>query len=116
MSEKDKATSIAKLISAAARKKKRQPIKVVKAAGANRGIAGRPRGGMFRRCFWGLWMLTRVCYSQGAIQDGGPKDEEGDAGYEEDIQEEEVMDVQMGRSYGTLFKHSASFRKSNGHI
>ncbi|KAK1754812.1 AdoMet-dependent rRNA methyltransferase spb1 [Echria macrotheca] len=44
MSEKDKANSIAKLISNAARKQKRQPIKVVKAAGANRGIAGRPRG------------------------------------------------------------------------
>ncbi|KAK3308851.1 Spb1 C-terminal domain-containing protein [Chaetomium strumarium] len=44
MSEKEKATSIAKLLSAAARKKRRQPVKVVKAAGANRGISGRPRG------------------------------------------------------------------------
>ncbi|KAK4238890.1 Spb1 C-terminal domain-containing protein [Achaetomium macrosporum] len=44
MSEKEKATSIAKLLSAAARKKRRQPVKVVKAAGPNRGISGRPRG------------------------------------------------------------------------
>lgn len=44
MSEKEKATSIAKLISAAARKKRKQPVKVVKAAGANRGISGRPKG------------------------------------------------------------------------
>ncbi|KAK0728086.1 Spb1 C-terminal domain-containing protein [Lasiosphaeria miniovina] len=44
MSEKDKASSIAKLISQAARKKKRQPLKVVKAQGTNRGISGRPKG------------------------------------------------------------------------
>ncbi|KAK4153123.1 Spb1 C-terminal domain-containing protein [Chaetomidium leptoderma] len=44
MSEKDKATSIAKLISAAGRKKPRQAVKVVKAAGMNRGINGRPKG------------------------------------------------------------------------
>ncbi|KAL2135209.1 hypothetical protein VTI74DRAFT_9415 [Chaetomium olivicolor] len=44
MSEKEKATSIAKLLSAAARKKKRAPVKVVKAAGLNRGISGRPKG------------------------------------------------------------------------
>ncbi|KAL2023934.1 hypothetical protein VTK56DRAFT_711 [Thermocarpiscus australiensis] len=44
MSEKEKATSIAKLLSAAARKKRRPPVKVVKATGANRGISGRPRG------------------------------------------------------------------------
>ncbi|SPQ21879.1 bfa56d39-9942-4449-a06c-b56baf826e0b [Thermothielavioides terrestris] len=44
MSEKEKATSIAKLLSAAARKKQRQPVKVVKAVGVNRGIAGRPKG------------------------------------------------------------------------
>lgn len=44
MSEKDKASSIAKMISAAGRKQKRQPIKVVKAAGSNRGISGRPKG------------------------------------------------------------------------
>lgn len=44
MSEKEKATSIAKLLSAAARKKRRQPVKVVKATGPNRGISGRPKG------------------------------------------------------------------------
>ncbi|KAK0613456.1 AdoMet-dependent rRNA methyltransferase spb-1 [Immersiella caudata] len=44
MSEKDKATSISKLIAAAGRKQKRAPIKVVKAAGSNRGISGRPKG------------------------------------------------------------------------
>ncbi|KAK4127845.1 AdoMet-dependent rRNA methyltransferase spb-1 [Parathielavia appendiculata] len=44
MSEKEKATSIAKLMSAAARKKRKQPVKVVKAAGMNRGISGRPKG------------------------------------------------------------------------
>ncbi|KAL2260454.1 hypothetical protein VTK26DRAFT_5523 [Humicola hyalothermophila] len=44
MSEKEKATSIAKLLSAAARKKRRAPVKVVKAAGVNRGVKGRPRG------------------------------------------------------------------------
>ncbi len=44
MSEKEKASSIAKLLSQAARKQKRQPIKVIKAAGVNRGLAGRPKG------------------------------------------------------------------------
>ncbi|KAL2266370.1 hypothetical protein VTJ83DRAFT_5722 [Remersonia thermophila] len=44
MSEKDKATTISKLLSAAARKKRKPPVKVVKATGANRGIQGRPRG------------------------------------------------------------------------
>lgn len=44
MSEKEKASSIAKLMSSAARKNKRAPIKVVKAAGLNRGISGRPKG------------------------------------------------------------------------
>lgn len=44
LSEKDKASSIAKMIAAAGRKKRRAPTKVVKAAGSNRGINGRPRG------------------------------------------------------------------------
>ncbi|KAK4103903.1 hypothetical protein N658DRAFT_564877 [Parathielavia hyrcaniae] len=44
MSEKEKATSIAKLMSSAARKKRKQPVRVVKAAGMNRGISGRPKG------------------------------------------------------------------------
>ncbi|KAM7199247.1 Spb1 C-terminal domain containing protein [Naviculisporaceae sp. PSN 640] len=44
MSEKEKASSIAKLMSSAAKKNKRAPIKVVKAAGLNRGISGRPKG------------------------------------------------------------------------
>ena len=44
MSEKDKATSIAKLISAAGRKKRKAPVRVVKAQGQNRGLSGRPKG------------------------------------------------------------------------
>lgn len=44
MSEKEKATSIAKLISAAGRKKRKAPVKVVKAQGLNRGLSGRPKG------------------------------------------------------------------------
>ncbi|KAK0615981.1 Spb1 C-terminal domain-containing protein [Bombardia bombarda] len=44
MSEKDKASSIAKMVSAAGRKKRRAPMKVVKAQGQNRGLAGRPKG------------------------------------------------------------------------
>ncbi|KAK4219436.1 AdoMet-dependent rRNA methyltransferase spb1 [Rhypophila decipiens] len=45
MSEKEKASSIAKIMSAAGRKSnKRAPIKVVKAAGLNRGLQGRPKG------------------------------------------------------------------------
>ncbi|KAL9105370.1 MAG: hypothetical protein Q9227_009458 [Pyrenula ochraceoflavens] len=45
MSEKDKAQSIARLMSKAAKKKKpKQNVKLVVAKGGNRGIAGRPRG------------------------------------------------------------------------
>ncbi|EAQ90618.1 hypothetical protein CHGG_02553 [Chaetomium globosum CBS 148.51] len=44
MSEKEKASSIAKLMSAAGRKKRKAPVKVVKAAGMNRGLSGRPKG------------------------------------------------------------------------
>ncbi|KAK4192893.1 putative adoMet-dependent rRNA methyltransferase [Podospora australis] len=44
LSEKEKASSIAKLISAASKKKRKAPVKVVKAAGANRALQGRPRG------------------------------------------------------------------------
>ncbi|KAK3327918.1 Spb1 C-terminal domain-containing protein [Cercophora scortea] len=44
LSEKDKASSIAKLVSQAKGKKRRMPIKVVKAQGANRGLSGRPKG------------------------------------------------------------------------
>jgi len=87
MSEKDKASSIAKLISAAGRKAKRQPMKVIKASGSNRGISGRPRGGTSST--YGLWMkvdANSLCYSQGAVQDGGPPHEEGNAGDEEDIE------------------------------
>ena len=42
--EKDKAQSIAKLMSKAAKKKPHQPVKLVVARGGNRGISGRPRG------------------------------------------------------------------------
>lgn len=45
MTEKEKADSISKLMSKAARKKPtRQPAKLVVAKGANRGIQGRPKG------------------------------------------------------------------------
>ncbi|KAG4030871.1 hypothetical protein MFRU_010g00060 [Monilinia fructicola] len=44
MTEKEKANSIGKLMSKAAKKKPKQNVKVVVATGGNRGIAGRPRG------------------------------------------------------------------------
>ncbi|KAL8763232.1 MAG: hypothetical protein Q9184_000950 [Pyrenodesmia sp. 2 TL-2023] len=44
VSEKDKAQSIAKLMSKAAKKKPKQQVELVVAKGGNRGISGRPRG------------------------------------------------------------------------
>ncbi|KAJ9638821.1 AdoMet-dependent rRNA methyltransferase spb1 [Coniosporium tulheliwenetii] len=44
MTEKDKASSIAKLMAKAAKKKPRKQVSVVVARGGNRGISGRPRG------------------------------------------------------------------------
>ncbi|KAI9678566.1 MAG: AdoMet-dependent rRNA methyltransferase spb1 [Caeruleum heppii] len=44
MTEKDKAQSISKLMSRAAKKKPKQQVKLVVAKGGNRGISGRPRG------------------------------------------------------------------------
>jgi len=44
MSEKEKSSSIAKLMSSAGKKKPRAPMKVVKAQGLNRGNKGRPKG------------------------------------------------------------------------
>ncbi|KAI6245651.1 AdoMet-dependent rRNA methyltransferase spb1 [Erysiphe necator] len=44
MTEKEKAQSIVKLMSKAAKKKPRQNVKLVVARGGNRGISGRPRG------------------------------------------------------------------------
>lgn len=44
ISEKDKAQSIAKLMSKAVKKKPKQQVKLIVAKGGNRGIAGRPRG------------------------------------------------------------------------
>lgn len=44
MTEKEKADSIAKLLSKAARKKPSQPAKLVVAKGTNKGIKGRPSG------------------------------------------------------------------------
>jgi hypothetical protein len=98
MSEKEKASSIAKLISSAARKQKRAPIKVVKAAGVNRGLSGRPKGGSyFLQTFpWDGEELTLGLNSQGSLQDGGSTDEEGVAGDEEDLQEEEVDVLRCG--------------------
>ncbi|CCC09960.1 hypothetical protein SMACR_02540 [Sordaria macrospora] len=44
LSEKEKASSISKLMSQVKKKTRRAPIKVVKAAGTNRGVSGRPKG------------------------------------------------------------------------
>lgn len=44
MTEKDKATSITQLMSKAAKKKPKAPVRVVVAAGTNKGASGRPRG------------------------------------------------------------------------
>ncbi|KAK4171563.1 putative adoMet-dependent rRNA methyltransferase [Triangularia setosa] len=44
LSEKEKASSISKLIAQANKKKRKAPVRVVKAAGANRGLQGRPKG------------------------------------------------------------------------
>ena len=44
MSEKDKATTIAKLMSKASKRKPKEKVKLVVARGGNRGISGRPRG------------------------------------------------------------------------
>ncbi|KAK4226897.1 putative adoMet-dependent rRNA methyltransferase [Podospora fimiseda] len=44
MSEKEKAGSIAKLMAQANKKKRKAPVTVVKAAGQNRAVQGRPRG------------------------------------------------------------------------
>lgn len=44
LTEKEKAAQIAKLLSGAARKKARAPMKVVVAKGVNRGVKGRPTG------------------------------------------------------------------------
>jgi AdoMet-dependent rRNA methyltransferase SPB1 len=44
MTEKDKAQSISKLMSKAAKKKPKQQVKLVVARGQNRGISGRPKG------------------------------------------------------------------------
>lgn len=44
VSEKDKAQSISRLMSRAAKKKPKQHVKVVVAKGGNRGISGRPKG------------------------------------------------------------------------
>jgi AdoMet-dependent rRNA methyltransferase SPB1 len=44
VSERDKAQSISRLMSKAAKKKPKQQVKLVVAKGTNRGISGRPRG------------------------------------------------------------------------
>lgn len=44
LSEKDKAQTIAKMMTKAAKKKPKQSVKLVVARGGNRGISGRPRG------------------------------------------------------------------------
>ncbi|KAK3956485.1 Spb1 C-terminal domain-containing protein [Pseudoneurospora amorphoporcata] len=44
LSEKEKASSISKLMSQVKKKTRKAPVKVVKAAGSNRGLQGRPKG------------------------------------------------------------------------
>ena len=44
LTEKDKAKTIARIMTKGAKKKPKQQVKVVVARGSNRGIAGRPRG------------------------------------------------------------------------
>lgn len=44
ISEKDKASSIARMMARAAKKKPKQKVRLVVAKGANRGVSGRPRG------------------------------------------------------------------------
>lgn len=44
MTEKDKAQTIARLMSKASKRKTKPPVKVVVARGPNKGISGRPRG------------------------------------------------------------------------
>lgn len=44
LSERDKASSIARMMSRAAKKKPKQQVKLVVARGTNRGISGRPKG------------------------------------------------------------------------
>ena len=44
ISEKDKASNIARMMSRASKKKPKQQVKVVVATGGNRGISGRPKG------------------------------------------------------------------------
>ncbi|KAK0670496.1 putative adoMet-dependent rRNA methyltransferase [Cercophora samala] len=44
LNEKEKASSISKLIAQANKKKRKAPVRVVKAAGSNRGLQGRPKG------------------------------------------------------------------------
>lgn len=96
MSEKEKAASISKLMASVAKKTRRAPIKVVKAAGSNKGLQGRPKGGSCYH-YVKVWcvlyvgmLLTRSfhSYSQGQVQDGGSSYEEGVEGDEEDFQEE----------------------------
>ena len=101
MTEKDKAQSIAKLMSKAARTtKQRNPVKVVKAAGMNRGLQGRPKGvkGRYK-------MVSSPSYSSLSSLlpfllapyinriPGRSQNEEGDACDEEDSQEEEIGSI-----------------------
>lgn len=44
VSEKDKASGIAKMMARAAKKKPKEKVKLVVARGTNKGVSGRPRG------------------------------------------------------------------------
>ena len=116
LSEKEKASSISKLMSQVKKKTRRAPIKVVKAAGTNRGVSGRPKGGSSYlptlSCAYRMLSLTLLFhyYSQGQIQDGGSSYEEGVEGDEEDFQEE--IDVASVSVFSSSSSSSSKSSKS----
>ena len=114
LSEKEKAASISKLMSQVKKKTRRAPIKVVKAAGTNRGVSGRPKGGSYLHlpplsCAYLRMLLSLTLlfhyYSQGQIQDGGSSYEEGAEGDEEDFQEE----INVRSSSKSIVRKGGSF-------
>ena len=101
MTEKDKAQSITKLMAKAARTtKQHNPIKVVKGAGMNRGLQGRPKGvkGRYKMVSSPSYssfssLLPILLPSRTNRIPGRSQNEEGDACDEEDSQEEEVDSI-----------------------
>ncbi len=95
MTEKDKATTIAKLMGKAARSTtQRRPIKVIKAAGFNRGLQGRPKGvkGRYKMVI-NRRSLAFASVAFANILPGRPQNEEGDARPEADSQEAQEVVV-----------------------